>query len=620
MRLTTRELLPSVIQAVEAAGERLRHECRRPAGPRGHGDKAAVDREIEHDLRAALLALTPARFVGEETGSAGDAASTLCWLVDPHDGTKAFLEGQRGTAVSVALLCQGVPVLGVVYAPMSPDRGPDLIAWAEGLEGIWRNGQVVPIDLARRRLEPGAIVFLHHAATHEPLRFGRAVAPARFVALPSIAYRLARVAAGDGVAAVSLSTPCSLDYAAGHALLRGAGGVLLDERGQAVRYTREGSGEVARCFGGAPQAAAELAGRSWARAAGEAARPSRVRLPWPRSADETALDRAVGCLLGQVIGDSLGALVEFQGPAAIRRQHPEGVRELRDGGVWNTLAGQPTDDSELALALARTLAATGAHDPEAVAAAYGSWRASQPFDIGSTTSRALTAAMQAPGNKAAAAMAAANAVSQANGSLMRVAPIGIWAASPEAAAAHAAADSRLTHPHPVCVAACAAYAAAISAGIQSGSRAAMLRAAEAAAGQGEGGDLVLETLRAAMAGRWPADYVHNMGWVLIALQNAFYHLAHADTVEEALVATVGAGGDTDTNAAIAGALLGAALGRRAFPSRWVLPVLACRPMRELGAGQPRPADYWPDDLPALAEALLAGRQRPRSQADMNGEP
>jgi ADP-ribosyl-[dinitrogen reductase] hydrolase len=91
-----------------------------------------------------------------------------------------------------------------------------------------------------------------------------------------------------------------------------------------------------------------------------------VRLPWPRPADEGAVDRAVGCLLGQVIGDSLGSLVEFQGPEAIRRQYPAGVRELRDGGVWNTLAGQPTDDSELALA--RTLAESGGHDLEAVAA------------------------------------------------------------------------------------------------------------------------------------------------------------------------------------------------------------------------------------------------------------
>jgi hypothetical protein len=226
------------------------------------------------------------------TGVAGDTASALCWLVDPHGGTRAFLEGQRGTAVSVALLRQGVPVLGVVYAPLSPDRGPDLIAWAEGLDGIWRNGQVTPVSLAQRRLEPGAIVFLNHAAAQQPLRFGRAVAPAR-------------VAAGEGVTAVSLGAPDSLDHAAGHALLRGAGGVLLDEHGQEVRYTREGSGEVARCFGGVPQAAAELAGRPWAMVAGEAARPPRVRLPWPRPADEAALDRAVGCLLGQVIGASI---------------------------------------------------------------------------------------------------------------------------------------------------------------------------------------------------------------------------------------------------------------------------------------------------------------------------
>ena len=52
-----------------------------------------------------------------------------------------------------------------------------------------------------------------------------------------------------------------------------------------------------------------------------------------------------------------------------------------------------------------------------------------------------------------------------------------------------------------------------------------------------------------------------MGWVLIALQNAFYHLAATPDPSEALVATADAGGDTDTNAAIAGALLGAAHGR-----------------------------------------------------------
>ncbi|NLX19780.1 MAG: ADP-ribosylglycohydrolase family protein, partial [Desulfobulbus sp.] len=71
------------------------------------------------------------------------------------------------------------------------------------------------------------------------------------------------------------------------------------------------------------------------------------------------IDRAQGCLLGQLAGDALGSLVEFQSPDEIRRSYPDGVRELADGGIWNTIAGQPTDDSEMALLLARLLVKTG---------------------------------------------------------------------------------------------------------------------------------------------------------------------------------------------------------------------------------------------------------------------
>ena len=104
-------------------------------------------------------------------------------------------------------------------------------------------------------------------------------------------------------------------------------------------------------------------------------------------------------------------------------------------------------------------------------------------------------------------------------------------------------------------------------------------------------------------GRMPGDFFGRMGWVLVALQNAFFHLKNSG-FEEALVATVAAGGDTDTNAAVCGALLGAALGKQAIPSRWILPVLACRSTVDAGAPRPRPAAYWPDDILELAEALL----------------
>ena len=64
------------------------------------------------------------------------------------------------------------------------------------------------------------------------------VTPARFRAVPSIAHRLALVAAGEAAAAVSLHWPSAWDYAAGHALLRGAGATLLDEQGREVAYER----------------------------------------------------------------------------------------------------------------------------------------------------------------------------------------------------------------------------------------------------------------------------------------------------------------------------------------------------------------------------------------------
>jgi len=57
----------------------------------------------------------------------------------------------------------------------------------------------------------------------------------------------------------------------------------------------------------------------------------------------------------KLAGDALGRLVEFLSAEQILQRYPDGVRELADGGTWNTIAGQPTDDSELALLLARML-------------------------------------------------------------------------------------------------------------------------------------------------------------------------------------------------------------------------------------------------------------------------
>ena len=322
-------------------------------------------------------------------------------------------------------------------------------------------------------------------------------------------------------------------------------------------------------------------------------------------ANSARLDRARGCLLGQLAGDSLGSLVEFKGPAEIRRRYPDGVRSLTDGGTWGTLAGQPTDDSEMALALARTLVARGSHDAEATFAAYREWLDSGPFDCGGTIRRGLT------GNP--------NTASEANGALMRVSPLGIFGArlpldkgldaelgaDLEAVAEWARRDARLTHPHRVCLDANALFAMALAHAIDAGPTADELyRRVVAWAGDGT----ICAEVRAGVASAAdgpPDDYMTSMGWVRIALRNALWQLLHAPSLEEGVVDSVMRGGDTDTNAAICGALLGAVYGLAAVPTRWTEAVLRCRPEAgRPGVLRPRPKTYWPVDALDLAARLL----------------
>jgi ADP-ribosyl-[dinitrogen reductase] hydrolase len=610
MDATLSAILPSVIALVHEAGQRLAVEFARPTGPRfSDRDTAPIDEEIEHFLHDGLTRLFPARFVGEESGIHAAEANGFCWVVDPHDGTRACLEGRRGSAISVGLLQFGTPVLGVVYAPLSPDRGSDMIAWAQGLP-ITRNGEPVEIDLRQRQMTPTDVVFLNHGAGQRPVWNTTRCAPARFMPLPSIAYRLARLAVGDGIATVTLRPVNAHDIAAGHALLTAAGGVLLTEDGEPVTYTVEGvSTASAGFFGGAPSAVATLRSRAW-RGSAEPRREPHVTLNWPRVADPQRLDRACGSMLGLVIADTLGASVEFLTRSEIAEQFPAGVRDLVPSPIWHGMAGQPTDDSELAIALARSLVRHGGYDADDAATAYADWFASGPFTYGNTTAQAFAPTVHAI-HKAEAARAAASRESQSNGSLMRIAPIALCARDPEDAARMAQCDSALSHPHPVCQAACAAFTAAITIALQGAGRSDMLATATRIAAS-LGSEPIVAALRRAERGEPVEDFQHRMGWVLIAFQNAFFHLCRGTPVEAAIIETVGQGGDADTNGAIAGALLGAADGRDGLPTRWTMPVLTCRPFADpdsttridVHPTRPRPDIYWPDDLLDLTEALL----------------
>lgn len=258
--------LSAAVAAAVEAGAMLREELLRPGGPRGAHAHADVDEEAERGIRARLRGAFPDwGYLGEETGEGEFSEGRPYWAVDPNDGTIWFLRGTRGSAVSIALVRDGAPVLGVVFAFAAPDDRGDLISWAEG-GPVTRNGRPLP-PIAQPEGD-GVPILLHSLAARRNLPVNEELSrPGTMRTLPSIAYRLALVAAGEGHLAVSLNAPTTWDVAGGHALLLGAGGDLWNERGERVRYSARGGMSPGRfVFGGLEPVVERYRARPWERA------------------------------------------------------------------------------------------------------------------------------------------------------------------------------------------------------------------------------------------------------------------------------------------------------------------------------------------------------------------
>jgi hypothetical protein len=126
-------------------------------------------------------------------------------VVDPNTAPD-YLQGRRGSTVSIGLLEGRRPVLGVVFAFAYPDDAGDLFAWAEDVAPLTRNGRPVTPYLPRR-LDPLDVVLVSSKGDLDPQGNLACAAPARYRAVPSIAHRLALVAAGEAAAATSLFAP-----------------------------------------------------------------------------------------------------------------------------------------------------------------------------------------------------------------------------------------------------------------------------------------------------------------------------------------------------------------------------------------------------------------------------
>jgi ADP-ribosyl-[dinitrogen reductase] hydrolase len=274
-------------------------------------------------------------------------------------------------------------------------------------------------------------------------------------------------------------------------------------------------------------------------------------------------NRYRGSLLGMAAGDALGATVEFMTRAQIQESY--GVhREIIGGGWLGLQAGEVTDDTQMALCIARSITNQARFDPEDVAVHFVDWYRSNPPDIGNTTRRSLEYLAQglpwdAAGKRTHLELRPRDA---SNGSLMRCAPIALYARRDAVAnAQHSADSSVITHANPIAVDACVAFNAAVAV-LLDDPRADFRAAALAAAGEPEVRAALEEAPRADPA-LLPAG-----GHVIATLRAAAWAVVTSGSFEEAVVAAVNLGDDADTTGAVTGALAGARWGLDAIPSRW----------------------------------------------------
>ena len=338
---------------------------------------------------------------------------------------------------------------------------------------------------------------------------------------------------------------------------------------------------------------------------------------------------AKGAVLGALIGDAAGGVLEFMGRPPTPKEAKAALQDMPGGGVFSLAPGQFTDDGEMTVTLLQTLCNTqGAYRPDLVAQAYCQWEGSAPFDIGIATRSALRVnrdRRQEPKGLAALVQAQAannNADSKANGSLMRATPLGIAACgcSVEEAIEMAEADAAMTHPNPTCISATTAYVLALRHLILNAADAGKVEGAVQAAADylnskdkaNNSGRLeVSEWLEDALHGRLPAAFPQ-AGFVRYAFTYAFYYLAQESRFEDAIYRTLLEGGDTDTNACIVGGLVGAYVGLGSLPNYALSQVLRC----DTSKGQERREAYTAKpvakNLKVLCQYCLGEEEKGRS--------
>ena len=307
----------------------------------------------------------------------------------------------------------------------------------------------------------------------------------------------------------------------------------------------------------------------------------------------------MGALVGQAVGDALGARYEFGPPGEISKIFPKGVpcRHL-GGGSFGWRIGEFTDDTQMAVLLAETL--LNGWSAEAVWQKWAEW-VKTAKDVGTTTRPPLSAKSYSDGQ----ARRVRNG--RGNGSVMRVVPVGIMGALRGSRWTERVAreQARVTHTDPRTVEAAVVCAVAI---------------AEIIANDRSLNNAIEFAIHFHCDSEWrgyfqqllfedPLPLNESNGYGDICLAEAVHAIRVNATYEEIVRYAIDGGNDTDTVAAVAGAIAGALFGIQAIPARLTTPV------HGIANGQ----KYNIETLEALA-AMLIGQEWKEKSPDYNGAP
>ncbi len=222
--------------------------------PDGAGPVTAADLAVNAMLENFLQSARPDYgWLSEETEDQADRLDTSHqFIIDPIDGTRAFIGGSNDWAHSLAVVADGEAIAGVVYLPMH-----DLMFAAAKNTGATCNG--VPIHVSSTPMDGATIL---GAKANFDTRFwkGRQLPPITRAFRSSLAYRLSLVANGQFDAMITLRPSWEWDIAAGALIAQEAGATLTDQNGAPLRYNNPHP-QVPGVLAAGPQLHADLAAR-----------------------------------------------------------------------------------------------------------------------------------------------------------------------------------------------------------------------------------------------------------------------------------------------------------------------------------------------------------------------